>query len=245
MIYWKTINMFLEVKFIEGIQKLLAYHNILSISGESGTGKTTLGLYLIGNIITNSEPFKDSCIWIQASELLPIKRLNQIFEESPKKVAYLKENIFVIPKGRVLYTYEAQSTLIQNLLLPSAILPPNLRCIVIDNISHHLRYKLIQYNNPKDLSSLLNIFYETQLMPLILFCKRNNIILILIHEVTYSPKLERIRPFFYKLYDRIKTIDIVLSNTVHNDNKKKISISFNKITWNFMYTLENRGIVLL
>ncbi|MFX0134606.1 MAG: ATPase domain-containing protein, partial [Candidatus Hodarchaeota archaeon] len=196
--------MLLEANFIEGIQKLLVYHNILSISGESGTGKTTLGLFFIGNIISNS---KDSCIWIQASEPFPIKRLNQIFGDSPERIAYLRENIFIMPKDHTFYTYEAQSLLIQNLLMPSAILPPNLRCIVIDNISHHLRYKLAQYNNPKDISSLLNRFYDTQLMPLILFCKRNNIVLILIHEVTYSPKLERIRPFFYKLYDRIKTID--------------------------------------
>jgi len=86
-------------------------------------------------------------------------------------------------------------------------------------------------------------FYSTQIWPLILFCKRNNIILILIHEVTFVPGIAMTRPFFYKLYDRIKTIDIVLSNMI-NSTKKTLSLLVAKNEWKFTYNLDQTGIVI-
>lgn len=233
--------MLLEANFFEGIRKLLLYHNIISISGESGTGKTTLALQLVGKLLTYEEPFTDSCIWIQASERFSLKRLTQIFQEQSKKLEYIQDNIYVIPQKKPIQTYEQQVSIIENVINPHTIAPPSLKYIVIDNISYHLRYKLTQYGNIKDISSLLNTFYETQLMPLILFCKKNRIILILIHEVTYSPKLQRIRPFFYKLYDRINTIDIFLSH-IYNSEKRNLQILFKNIKWNFQFHLEQNGI---
>ncbi|MFX1387098.1 MAG: hypothetical protein ACFE9M_07790 [Promethearchaeota archaeon] len=38
----KTLLELLEVDFYEGLNKLLAYQNIISMSGESGTGNSTL-----------------------------------------------------------------------------------------------------------------------------------------------------------------------------------------------------------
>jgi len=233
-----------EVDFFIGMKRLLSYHNIISISGESGTGKTTLALQLIGTFLTCKKPYSDSCVWIQASEHFPLKRLVQIFHEQKERLEYIQENIFVIPQNSPIHTYDQQSLIIQHIIGPLANIPPSLKYIVIDNISHHLRYKLTQYNSPKDISSLQDMFYETQLMPFILFCKRNDIVLILIHEVTYSPKLERTRPFFYKLYDRIKTIDIVLGN-IYNAEKKNLQILADNIKWTFQYALEQRGIVVL
>jgi hypothetical protein len=40
----KTLLELLEVDFFEGLSKLLAYQNLVLISGESGTGRTTLAL---------------------------------------------------------------------------------------------------------------------------------------------------------------------------------------------------------
>ena len=234
----------IEVDFFGGIRKLLTHYNILSISGESGTGKTTLALQLVGTLLTYEEPYLDSCIWVQASELFSLKRLTQIFQEQRKNLEYIQNNIYVIPQERPVHTYEQQSSIIQQIISPTTNIPPSLKYIVIDNISHHLRYKLTQYHSPKDISSLLDSFYEMQLMPLILFCKGNDIVLILIHEVTFSPKDQRNRPFFYKLYDRIKTIDMVLYN-IYNNEKKNLHILFNNMNWNFQFTIERDGIAFI
>lgn len=233
-----------ELNFFQGIQRLCSHHNILSISGESGTGKTTLALHLIGRLLTLEEPYTDTCIWIQASEKFPLKRLTQIFEDTSQRLEYIRNNIYIFPQEGPIHTYEEQFSIIQKIIDPASIGPPFLKYIVIDNVSHHLRYKLTQFNTPKHISYLLDSFYETQLMPLILFCKRNEIILILIHEVSYSPSLQETRLFFYKLYERIRTIDIVLSK-LNNSDKKRIEIRFDKRNWHFRYFLKYNGIIMV
>ena len=227
-----------EVDLINGIRKLLSHNNIISISGESGTGKTTLSLYLVGKLLTCDKSFTESCIWIQAGEIFPNNRLSQIFENYPEKLEYIQNNIYIQPTKKPIISFEEQKTIIKNMISPSAFLPPSLKYIVIDNISHHLRYKLQHTSNP---FSLLDRFYDEQLFPLILFCRREHIHLILIHEVTYSPKLDRVRPFFYKLYDRIDKIDIVL-HKVFNSDKKAMEISHKQFQWKFQYIIEHKGI---
>lgn len=237
-------NMLQEVDLLNGIRKLLSHNNIISISGESGTGKTTLSLYLVGNFLTYGKSFTDSCIWIQAGEIFPNKRLLQIFEGNSEELEYIQNNIFIKPVKmpiRPIMSFGEQKIIIENLINPSTFLPPSLKYIVIDNISHHLRYKL---QHTTDNYRLLDRFYDEQLFPLILFCKREHIHLVLIHEVTFSPKLDRVRPFFYKLYDRIDKIDIVL-HKVFNSDKKTMEISHNQFQWNFQYMLAHSGIEIL
>jgi hypothetical protein len=232
-----------EVDFLSEVKKLLNFHNIVSISGESGTGKTTLALQLIGSLLTHKQPYQDSCAWVQASELFSLKRLTQLFQSQEKKLDYIRDNIYIIPQKNLIRTYEEQTFLIQHILDLTIIMPPSIKYIIIDNISHHLRYKLSHYHSVKDISYLIDTFYENQLMPLILYCKRNEIILILIHEVTYSPKLERIKSFLHKLYDRINTIDLFLSH-MYDSPKKNLQISFKNIKWNFQYTIKQNGIII-
>lgn len=234
-------NMLQEVDLLNGIRKLLSHNNIISISGESGTGKTTLSLYLVGHLLTHQKSFTDSCIWIQASELFPNNRLSQIFEVYPEGLEYIKYNIFIKPAKRPIVSFEEQKTIIENLIDPATLLPPSLKYIVIDNVSHHLRYKLQHVTNN---FSLLDRFYDEQLFPLILFCRREHIHLILIHEVTYSPTLDRVRPFFYKLYDRIDKVDIVL-HKVFNSKKKTMEITYGQFNWNFQYMLANSGLEII
>ncbi|MFW9826706.1 MAG: hypothetical protein ACFFEY_03690 [Candidatus Thorarchaeota archaeon] len=222
-----------------GLERLFLKKTVLSISGESGTGKTTFALYLVGKLLHNEE----SCIWIQAGEEFPIRRLEQIFKFSPIILNRIKKNTFLIPEGKLIHSYQEQSLLIQKIFNQDTVLPPSIKIIVIDNISHHLRYKVTHTANPIISLSLLDDFYETQLLPLILFCKRNKIILVLIHENTYNPKLEICKPFFYKLYDRLDTIDIILTN-IFKIKKKILELSVDKSKWNFQYTLGQLGITI-
>jgi len=229
----------LESAFIEGIKKLCSSQNIISISGESGTGKTTLALNLVNRLLGD----EDSCIWVQAGELFPRKRLYQMLENYPERLELVNESIYVIPKNRVIHSYKEQAQIMEKIVSPTADIPPNLNVIVIDNISHHLRFVVGQNNNISDVSRIMDEFYDYQIWPLILFCKRNNVILILIHEVTFVPGLAKTRPFFYKLYDRIKTIDIVLGNMI-NKTKKTLAILAADHEWKFTYNLDQTGIVI-
>lgn len=238
------IRMISKSIFLKGLQKLFSFNNVVSISGESGTGKTNLALHLIGDLLTY-ERFSDSSIWIQASEPFPSSRLIQIFEKYPDKLKYIQENIFILPKNQKISNYFEQANIISQLIDSNTILPPDLRYIVIDNISHHLRFEVSSSANISKVVACLDTFYAKQLYPLIVFCIRNNINLFLLHEVTYVPGLSKIRPFFYKLYDRLGTIDIILHNNKFNTKRKEMEILFNHSRKIFPYTIEQRGIHLL
>jgi RecA/RadA recombinase len=230
-----------EINFMREFRKLFSHENIISISGESGTGKTTLALDMVGNLITSNKQAFSSCIWIQASEYFPKKRLTQMFKNHPNNLRGVNENIFIIPKRNPVSTYEAQSKTIQTIFNSTSMLPPNLKFIVIDNISHHLRFKIAQSNDFSYKASVLDDFYESQLLPLILFCQRNDITLILIHEVSFNPNSMKNRPFYHKLYDRMKTVEIILNN-IYNDSQKEMKLSVNNHKYSFIYELGDCGI---
>jgi len=232
-------KMTLESTFIEGIGTLCSSRNIISISGESGTGKTTLALNLVDHFLG----VEDSCIWVQASELFPKKRLYQMLENCPERLEYVNESIYVIPRDSVIHSCKEQAQIMEKIVSPTVDLPPNLSLIVIDNISHHLRFEVGQSNNISEISRVMDEFYDYQIWPLILFCKRNDVILILIHEITFVPSIAKTRPFFYKLYDRIETIDLVLSNMI-NSTRKTLSILVASHEWKFTYNLDQTGIVI-
>ena len=164
-----------------------------------------------------------------------------MFEIYLEELEYIQNNIFIQPAKRSILSLEEQKSIIETLINPSTILPPSLKYIVIDNISHHLRYTLQHTTNRY---SLLDRFYDEQLFPLILFCIREHIHLILIHEVTYNPTLDRTKPFFYSLYDRIEKIDIVL-HKVFNSEKRTMKISHDQSQWKFQYILAHNGIVMV
>lgn len=230
--------------FLGVMHKLMVRHKILNISGESGTGKTTFALQLVGNLLTSTYPFEECCIWVQASEAFPIRRLSSMFNNFPGKFSYLQKNIFITPRNATLNTYFDQSQLLVNILNEHSNLPSNLRYIVIDNISHYLRYEISKYKDIKLITSLIDDFYDFQLMPLIMFCQREGICLLLIHEVSYDPNSGRNRSFLFKLYDRVFTIKIELSHRCNNRNKS-MKIFFKDASWMFDYALQHNGLVTL
>ena len=123
----------------EIIQEILRDHKIIQISGESGTGKTTLALQLVECFLTSSFPYIECCIWVQASEIFPKKRLARMFNGFHEKFHYLQKNIFITPQSTTISSYSEQFQILSKLSKNHTILPPKVRCIVIDNISHHLR----------------------------------------------------------------------------------------------------------
>jgi RecA/RadA recombinase len=188
-------------------KELVEKYPVISVSGEAGTGKTSFTLYLIGNLLD----FEGSCIWIQASEIFPRKRLITLFQD--KKRQFLLENFYITPKNRIFNSYHDQYSLLKKIVDEDYIMPPEIRFIVVDNISHYLRLKFANIKDLKEKFILLDRFYDELLSPLILKCQRRQITLVLLHEVSFDLSAQRTRPFFHKLYKRIKGVNINLGKS--------------------------------
>ena len=227
-----------------GLKQLISKKKIVSISGCSGTGKTTLALQLVGNFLTQKKPYNDSCIWIQASELFPKRRFDKIFNSFPEKLGYLKDNIFISPSKSICESYYKQAKIIKNIINDGNYLPPNLKFLVIDNISHHLRYEISKFDEIKCKLSFLNDFFNSNLLPLLLLSMREEIVLILIHEVSFNINLGENVPFFSKLYNRIDSTFIKLTKDFATQDNT-MNVFFNRNKWIFKYRIEDKGLIWL
>ncbi len=216
-------------KILEELQKILDKITVVNLSGESGTGKTSFALYLIGHLLRNDH----YCIWVQASEPFPKKRLETMYGNNQKKLYILKNQILVAP-DRCFATLDTQSEFMIKITHKNYLFPPDLQFIVIDNISHHLRFRFSKVEEISEKILLYDRFYTSELLPLILRCSREKIILILIHEVSFNMNLQRNQPFFNRLYERIKGLNIVLKQSLYSKKQvmdisaenKKVSLGF-------------------
>ncbi|KKN25171.1 hypothetical protein LCGC14_0887540 [marine sediment metagenome] len=192
-------------KVLAEIEAVLQKITIVNISGESGTGKTSFALYLVSQLLQNEE----YCIWINASEPFPKRRLEIMYKNHQRQLKEKLSQFFVAP-SKVFPTIDDQSTFLRDLYSNGFPFPPSTRFIVIDNISHHLRFSVSQLNEINKRILLLDNFYNSELLPLILHCSREKIVLILIHEVSFNVKLQKTIPFFHTLYKRMKGLNIFL-----------------------------------
>ncbi len=218
--------------------------SIISISGKSGTGKTTLALQIVSNILTSESPYKGSCVWLQASELFPKKRLVTLYRTAPEKIDYLLKSIFVFPRRKPFSNYREQSTFFDD--LGAILLPSDAKFMVIDNISHHLRLAASLNSDIKKRTILYDQFFNSQLFPLIMRCLNDNIVLILLHEVSFDPASGKTLPFFNKLYSRIQAVSITLSKGFKS-NVKKMEIVYGDSSngTKFNYEIKDNGILRL
>lgn len=229
---------------ITSLFEVLNERRIISISGESGTGKTTLALQLISSGLTQEENSEDKALWIQASELFPKKRLHSLYKNSNGKSTVLLKKIFLHPRSSPFLTYEAQSSFFKS--LRSTIFPYGTKYLTIDNISHHLRLAVSCCSNFKQRTALLDEFFSSQLFPIIMRCLRENIVLILIHEVSFNPTAGKNLPFFNKLYSRINSVNVNLSKTFGSKNKTIVISSRDEVlTDNVKYEIKNKGISII
>ncbi|MCK4859221.1 MAG: AAA family ATPase, partial [Candidatus Omnitrophica bacterium] len=133
---------------------------LISISGKSGTGKTTLALHFVSTLMTLEKPYRDQCVWIQASEQFPKKRLRSLLKSNPDKVNYVLKNVFIAPGIKPFSDYQEQSAYFRQ--LKTTIFPNNVKFIVIDNISHHLRFAVSSQSGFKERRVLLDEFFSVQ-----------------------------------------------------------------------------------
>jgi predicted ATP-dependent serine protease len=223
------------------ITKLYLQNKILSISGKSATGKTTFALQLISNLFARFPSNNFSCLWIQASESFPKKRLQNMLKQSPHKLSYILDNIFIIPAKFTIKTYFEQKSIINKITNNNFIYP---NCIIIDNISNHLRHELSNSKSIQSSVSILNDFFNNQLFPLVMFCEREGIRLLLIHEVSYNPIYGENKKSFHKLYERINSVNVFLNPNDFSQDKI-MTIEYEKNKWIFKYQLVDSGFTFI
>jgi archaellum biogenesis ATPase FlaH len=227
---------------ISHILNLAENNGLISIAGKSGTGKTTLALQFVSIFMTLENPYRNRCVWIQASEQFPKKRLKSLFKSYPDKVNYVLKNIFVAPGIKPFSNYQEQSVYFRR--LKTMIFPNNAKIIVIDNISHYLRFIIASNSDFKKRCAIMDEFFSVQLFPLVMRCLREKIILILIHEVSFDPSSGKTKPFFSKLYNRIDAINVNLSKAIGSD-LKQMEISSKGTSTKFVYEIGESGVLSL
>jgi len=224
---------------LQGFEKILQHNSVISISGKSGTGKTSLALYLVAHSLTNGDVYKGSCFWIQASEPFPKNRLVSMCKDQNKKCDYLLNNLYITP-SKVFPSYSEQNNLLGKMVNENFLFPPDLKFIVIDNISHHLRFEISKVDDIRKRTSILEDIFNNILCPLILRCQRENITLILLHEVSFNVKLQKTLPFFHSLYKRIKSVNIFLRKSLISKDREMV-IEIGKKIASLFFQLDNHG----
>ena len=224
-------------------QGLLSEQKIVSIIGESGTGKTTLALQLVSNLMTSKDSkINNQTIWVQASESFPKKRLLRIYQDNPELASSLLKNIFLIPKQKPFPNITSQSRFLRN--FKNLMLPPLVKNIVIDNISHHLRFAWANITSFQKKMKLMNDFFNNQLFPLIMFGLSNNYQIFFIHEVSFDPHSGQLRAYNSQLFDRIKILEIQLIKSI-GTQLKSMKISTVDASKQFTYEITDRGLLIL
>lgn len=229
-------------KIFDGFKPFITRSKIISIIGESSTGKTTLALQLIANLMNRNKNSKKEAIWIQASEKFPKNRLITMYQNLPGVVSSLLKRIYIIPKEKAFSTISAQSNFFKSFI--KLVLPPEIKYIVIDNISHHHRFAQANISNLNKKMKFMNQFFNQELFPLLMFCLREKYYLILIHEVSFNPKSGQLRAYNNQLFKRVKGIEIYLSKSI-SSNLKSMKISIQGFFKQYTYEITDRGLTIL
>jgi len=224
------------------LKNILERYSFVNMFGEAGTGKTTFALQLLGNVLTFPEISNRSAVWVQASDQFPTRRLKSLFSHNEFLLYSLLRHIFIIPKKPAIDCYQ-QNTLLANLFRLRKRIPPNTYALVIDNISHHLRYEIMNFSDINDTIAIMDDFFDSVVIPLIFFCEQSKITLILIHEVSYDPDQDKTVMFNEQLFKRITSLDIEMKKDLIS---KKYYVHFHTDSRckSFEYKLQDKGIII-
>jgi len=220
------------------VEPFLKDELLINIAGESGTGKTTLALQYIGNML----PEDKLCFWIQAGERFPKNRFLSLFQKGYERGSILNR-IMLIPGKSIIKNLDQQKHIIQKITENSGYSPLKIQNIVIDDISHQLRQKILKAQNIETITRYLDSFYSNQLLPLISFSHIYEIQIILIHQSTYSPSRDQVQPFSYKLFSRIKNMVWIWLQNNMNNNLKTCRIYSENISFQKKYILDTHGLI--
>lgn len=197
---------------LKGLLKLLEKDSVINVLGKAGTGKSSLMQFLLGNWLTRHE--RNKIVWVQACDMFSKKRYINFFGSTSGAL----RNFLLIP-ARALGSLEEQDRLLKRIADRDLLLPPNVRFLVIDNISRHLRTEMSKTRDVAKACSTQNAFFNETIFPLTMFLMKEGITLILVHEVSYNPKLNRETMFFHGLYDNVRASMIHLKQDLFTKDR--------------------------
>jgi hypothetical protein len=223
------------------ISELISRFLLINLYGKAGTGKTTYALQLLGDLLLNSNSKHNYAIWMQAYESFPKKRLKAMYGHRNTLFEYLQNHVLIIPK-KPQKDYYALSKLLLNFSSQKVPIASQTKVIIIDNISHHLRYEISKYTDISLVTALLDDFFDSIIFPLLFFCGRNRIKLILTHEVSYNPTRQKTVMFNHHLFDNLKALNIELTKDIFT-KKRYINFRFNNIEKKYDFKLDEKGLI--
>jgi hypothetical protein len=223
------------------ISELLTRFSLINIYGKAGTGKTTYATQLLRYFLLSSERNDQYCIWVQASENFSKQRLISMYKDKKSTLQYIQNHILVIPQKHC-RDYFQLTNVLTKLSNTSIEIPPKTRVMIIDNISHHLRFEISHYSDINLITTILDDFFDSVLLPLLFFCGRNNILLILIHEVTYNPKQEKTTMFNHHLFENLQSLNIELKKDLFS-NQRQLNFHYYNTSQSFNVDLSEKGII--
>lgn len=222
---------------------LLNRFSLINIYGKGGTGKTTYALQLLSHYLP--QPLYDlklepRFVWVQASEKFPKRRLVEMYRDNKDVLQYLQTHILLYPRF-LIGEYDELCGRLTSLFGNSDILPFTPEAMVIDNISHYLRLEITNYQEVSIITTLLDDFFDTIIVPLCFYCGRRGITLILVHEVSYDPKQDKMVMFNHNLFSNMKSLNIKLEKHPVT-NRQVISFHYKDNVKSFRYRLQRKGI---
>jgi archaellum biogenesis ATPase FlaH len=209
---------------------------IVHLWGESGTGKTTLALQLIHYYLLRKH--HSQVIWVQASERFPKKRFVELSRSRNTDSKLLLERVLIHPACGCFSDYDQQAIFLDR--FATMILPPEIRMLCIDNISHHVRYLLSTLVTVKERSKRLNTFYDQQFHSFLMRCLRERILLILVHEVSFNPDRGSTVMYNYGLFERISGLSVRFTSDLLNG--KVLCLQDAQNSHEYSYHIDSRGI---
>ncbi len=215
----------------------LKQYPFIHIYGKGGMGKTTLVLYLLSRLLKNDE----TCLWVQASNLFPKRRLSQMVADFPERLNHLQSHFLILPNTGIIKDFKEQEYLLRKVSHAYLEKIPGLSYLIIDTISHHLRYHLSLEKEMNARARIVNDFFEQHLFPLLMKCSLNKVSLFLIHEVS-SGREKGTKMFYDTLFSRIKGITIELYSDFFNHHKY-MKIKMNGRITNFEYKINSEGFI--
>lgn len=206
---------------------------IIQIGGKSTTGKTTLAMTLLNNIIEQylKSSGNGTVIWIDSNNSFSKDRFSSICQ-NPK---YLNHIMY-----RAVTDLSDQQTaieLIYNLAKSKAM--NNISALVVDDISYHVR-NIESKMSYGQFSVYLEAFFENQIKKILQIQQLTNCYIILVHQM--SVKKEKSDIVFSDLYKQINSLFIDL----HSDGVNRYATMRNEtIIVKLKYTLTSQGITTI